>query len=128
MKSVLPKECEEIKALATGDVEAGIPRRTSYAIEQYKELHPQWKTNSSRAKIEVGTIYDNEFRTQEELNKKDPQKAFQNLFETGLVVPILLALAAIVGAILKDTLTQWVTKLWQAIADWTYARFAGTAL
>ncbi len=120
--------CEEIQQLAKGDVDADIARRTPFAIDRFKALHPNWKTEPSRVEIAIGKIYDTQYTQQKEVNQRDPQKALQKLFENGFAVMLLLAVAAIVGAALKDTLTQWITSFSTAINDWIYARYAGNKL
>ncbi|MBD2074346.1 NACHT domain-containing protein [Phormidium sp. FACHB-592] len=119
--------CQEIRQLAQDDVEAEILRRTPYAIDQFKELHPDWKTAPSRVKLAIGKTYDTEYTQRSETNKKDPLKAFQKLFENGFALP-LLALAAILGGLLNDTIKQWLTALSTKIGNWIYARFAGIPL
>jgi hypothetical protein len=120
--------CEEIKQLAKDDVEADIARRTPFAIDRFKALHPNWKKEASRVELAISKIYDTAYTQQTEANRRDPQKALQRLLENGPVVIVLLVVAAIVGASLKDTLTKWITSFFNAIGNWIYARYAGNKL
>lgn len=120
--------CEEIKQLAREDVEAEISRRTVYAIDRFKALHPDWQSEPSRVELSIGKIYDTEYTQQTEANQRNPWKAFQSQFENGFPVWLLLIVAGILGAVLKDTFTQWVTGFFKAIDDWIYSRYAGSRL
>lgn len=122
--------CEEVRQLARDDVEDGITRRTPYAIDQYKELHPQWKTDSARVKIKIGWIYDKEYTKQTKAKQRDPREALKELlnWDKGLFVFIILLFGSVLGVFLKDTLTQGVTNFFKTIDNWVYARYAGSRL
>jgi hypothetical protein len=125
---VPPALCADIKQLAQEDVADDIPRRTAHAIELFKEKHPDWKTDASKAKREVGRTYDREYSQQEKVKKQDPKSAWEKWTENGLVVPFIGVLFLAVAAWFRDSIGKVWTALVKAIDNWIYSRFAGTPL
>jgi hypothetical protein len=112
----------EIRALAKGDVQNNRGRRTQSAIDWYRD-NPAGVTAP-----EIRKTYDDEYDKQVEIKQRDPKEAFKewlNLDRGVLVILIFLAGGAL-GAVLRDTFTQWVTGFFKAIDDWVYARYAGS--
>lgn len=120
--------CEEIKQQARSDADNNRPGGISADFDYFNSRHPNWKKDPLQAARDIRKIYNTAYTQQTETNKRDPQKAFQKLFENGPTVILLLTVAAIVGASLKETLTKWLTAFFTAINDWTYARYAGNKL
>jgi hypothetical protein len=118
--------CENVRQLAQSDVADDIPRRTSHAIDLFKEGHPDWETNPSKAKLEIGNTYDREYSRQEKVKKRSLDAAWEQWSESGLLVPFLGLFVLVVAAWFKDAIAKAWSKLIQAIDNWIYERFAGT--
>jgi hypothetical protein len=126
--AVPPALCADIKQLAQEDVADDIARRTGHAIELFKEKHPDWKTDPSKAKREVGRTYDREYSQQEKVEKQDLKAAWERWTENGLLVPFLGVLVLAVAAWFRDAIGKAWDALVKAIDNWIYSRFAGTPL
>ena len=122
---------EEIRALAERDVQNDIPRRTQFAINFYSD------NSVGLSAPEIAKIYDEEYTQQaeekqqvEEKQAKDKQRDLREFLkpENGIFITVLALISGIIGAVLKDALTEKVTGFFQAIDDWIYARFAGSQL
>jgi MoxR-like ATPase len=120
--------CADIKQLAQDDVADDIPRRTSHAIELFKEKHPDWKTDPSRAKLEISRTYDHEYSQQEKVKKQDLNAVWDKLTENGLLVPFIGAIALAIVAWFRGAIEKGWMALVKAIDNWVYGRFAGTPL
>jgi hypothetical protein len=120
--------CVDIKQLAQEDVVDDIPRRTAHAIELFKERHPDWKINPSKVKLEISRIYDQEYSKQEKIKKKDFNAFWEKITENGFVVPLTIAILAILGAWFREAIGKKINVLAKAIDDWVYSRFAGTPM
>jgi hypothetical protein len=118
--------CTDIQSLAQEDVVDDIPRRTSYAIDLFKEKHPDWQNDPNKAKREVSRMYDREYSQREKTKKKDLPSFWKKLTENGFLAPFLgLVLLALAGWF-KDGIGKTWTALAKKIDDWVYGRFAGT--
>ena len=119
--------CENVKQLAQDDVADGISRRTSHAIDLFKEGHPDWETNPSEAKFEIGAIYDREYSQQETLKKRDLRAEWEKWNERGPLIPALGVVSLVVAVWFKEAIAKAWKKLVQAVDNWIYERYAGTA-
>ena len=108
---------QEIRALAERDVQDDISRRPDFAIYLYGD------NSVGLSAPEIAKIYDQEYTQQAEAKKRDLREIFKP--ENGFFIALLAVISGLIGAVLKDALTQKVTSFFQVIDDWIYARFAG---
>jgi hypothetical protein len=125
---VPPALCTEIKQLAQDDVIDDIPRRTSHAIELFKEKHLAWKTDPAKAKVEVSRTYDREYSQREKAKNQDPRAIWEKWVGNGLSAPFLGVILLIVGAWFREAIGKAWLALVQKVDNWVYSRFAGTIL
>jgi hypothetical protein len=120
--------CEEVKQLAQDDVADDIPRRTTHAIDLFKEKHPDWKTDPTKAKLEISKTYDREYSQQEKVKKQNLKTVWEKLTENGLLVPFVGIIVIAVAGWFQSAIGKAWMALVKAIDNWVYSRFAGTTL
>ena len=76
--------------------------------------------------LTIRQVYDEAYSAAEDANK--PGLLARLVPEDGVVIGSLILVAGIIGAVLKDTVTQWIKTIYQGINKWIYERFAGTRL
>ncbi|WP_017300831.1 NACHT domain-containing protein [Nodosilinea nodulosa] len=76
--------------------------------------------------FEIRQVYDEAYSEAEEANK--PGLLRRLLPKDGVVIGSLILVAGIIGAVLKDSVTQFIKGVYQKIDNWFYARYAGTPL
>jgi NACHT domain len=123
---VLLALCADIQRLAQDDVTDDIPRRTSHAINLFKEKHPDWQNDPNKAKLEVSRTYDREYSQREKTKKQDLNSIWRKLSENGLIAPFLGLFLLAVAGFSKDAISKGLTALVKRIGGWVYGRYAGT--
>ncbi|MDJ0708056.1 MAG: NACHT domain-containing protein [Leptolyngbyaceae cyanobacterium MO_188.B28] len=109
---------KQVRELAQSDVEDDIPRRTQFAIDLYGE------NEVGLTAPEIQQAYDEEYTKQKTIKSSDLKELLHP--ENGLFFVIVGGVVSILLNQLKDTVSNWFSSLFTAIADWVYARYSGT--